>query len=139
MQLHAEVNFPNLHFSTTTVDFGCVLNSTETCKQIWITNCSPLPLTYWWTFLDDQKHNTIRYIYCTSRNVHTSSYNSTFILILTAQCCYTTNVSKWFTVAYLKYLQRPADMKRPESPQQEKALVLAVQCSLLSTWTPWYL
>ncbi|KAM9351908.1 hydrocephalus-inducing protein homolog [Symphorus nematophorus] len=60
VKLHAEVHFPNLHFSSTTVDFGCVLNYTETHRQIWITNCSPLPVSYHWTFLDDQKHRTIR-------------------------------------------------------------------------------
>lgn len=63
VKLHAEVHFPNLHFSSTIVDFGCVLNYTETHRQIWITNCSPLPVSYRWAFLDDQKHNTIRYIY----------------------------------------------------------------------------
>ncbi|KAM9351917.1 LOW QUALITY PROTEIN: hydrocephalus-inducing protein homolog [Symphorus nematophorus] len=60
VKVHAEVHFPNLHFSSTTVDFGCVLNYTETHRQIQITNCSPLPVSYHWTFLDDQKHRTIR-------------------------------------------------------------------------------
>ncbi|TMS05303.1 Hydrocephalus-inducing protein-like protein [Larimichthys crocea] len=52
VELHAEVHFPNLHFSSTTVDFGCVLNYTETRRQIWITNCSPLPVSYCWAFLE---------------------------------------------------------------------------------------
>ncbi|XP_076588631.1 hydrocephalus-inducing protein homolog [Chaetodon auriga] len=60
VKLHAEVHFPNLHFSSTTVDFGCVLNYTETRRHIWITNNSPLPVSYCWAFLDDQKHSTIR-------------------------------------------------------------------------------
>ncbi|XP_030281249.1 hydrocephalus-inducing protein homolog isoform X1 [Sparus aurata] len=59
VKLHAEVHFPNLHFSSTTVDFGCVLNYTETRRQICITNCSPLPVSYYWVFLDDQRR-TIR-------------------------------------------------------------------------------
>ncbi|KAI3370851.1 hypothetical protein L3Q82_007368 [Scortum barcoo] len=60
VKLHAEVHFPNLHFSTTTVDFGCVLNCTETQREISITNCSPLPVSYHWAFLDDQKHGSPR-------------------------------------------------------------------------------
>ncbi|KAM4733696.1 hydrocephalus-inducing protein homolog isoform 3-T4 [Anableps anableps] len=60
VKLHAEVHFPNLQFSSTTVDFGCVQNRTEIKKTITITNCSPLPLSYNWAFLDDQKHTQIR-------------------------------------------------------------------------------
>uniref|UniRef100_A0A8D0AXJ9 HYDIN axonemal central pair apparatus protein n=1 Tax=Sander lucioperca TaxID=283035 RepID=A0A8D0AXJ9_SANLU len=63
VELHAEVHFPNLHFSSTSVDFGCVLNCSRTRRAISITNCSPLPVSYHWVFLDDQKHCTIRYIY----------------------------------------------------------------------------
>ncbi|XP_074533739.1 hydrocephalus-inducing protein homolog [Halichoeres trimaculatus] len=59
VRLHAEVHFPNLHFPSTTVDFGCVLNCTETQRVIKVTNCSPLPVSYRWAFLDDQKHCTI--------------------------------------------------------------------------------
>ncbi|XP_028440234.1 hydrocephalus-inducing protein homolog [Perca flavescens] len=60
VELHAEVHFPNLHFSSTSVDFGCVLNCSRTRREIFITNCSPLPVSYHWVFLDDQKHCTIR-------------------------------------------------------------------------------
>ncbi|XP_047451812.1 hydrocephalus-inducing protein homolog [Mugil cephalus] len=56
VELHAEVHYPNLHFSSTTVDFGCVFNCTETHRVITITNCSPLPVSYRWAFLDDRKH-----------------------------------------------------------------------------------
>uniref|UniRef100_A0A3Q3XB93 Hydin adenylate kinase-like domain-containing protein n=1 Tax=Mola mola TaxID=94237 RepID=A0A3Q3XB93_MOLML len=48
VKLYTEVHFPSLHFSSTTVDFGCVLNNTQAHKQIWITNCSPLPVSYRW-------------------------------------------------------------------------------------------
>ncbi|XP_075327326.1 hydrocephalus-inducing protein homolog [Odontesthes bonariensis] len=58
VELHAEVHYPNLHFSSTSVDFGCVFNCTESRKVITITNCSPLPVSYRWTFLD--KHSDIR-------------------------------------------------------------------------------
>lgn len=54
VQLHAEVHFPNLHFSTNVVDFGCVLNYTETHMVFTMTNCSQLPVTYLWAFLEDQ-------------------------------------------------------------------------------------
>ncbi|KAI3371721.1 hypothetical protein L3Q82_024292, partial [Scortum barcoo] len=60
VKLHAEIHFPNLHFSSTTVDFGCVLNCTENQREIFITNCSLLPVSYHWAFLDDQQHCTIR-------------------------------------------------------------------------------
>uniref|UniRef100_A0A3B5AYQ7 Hydin adenylate kinase-like domain-containing protein n=1 Tax=Stegastes partitus TaxID=144197 RepID=A0A3B5AYQ7_9TELE len=63
VSLHAEVHHPNLSFSSTTVDFGCVFNCTGTRKVITITNCSPLPVSYHWGFLDDQKHSNIRYVY----------------------------------------------------------------------------
>uniref|UniRef100_A0A3Q3MLA1 HYDIN axonemal central pair apparatus protein n=1 Tax=Mastacembelus armatus TaxID=205130 RepID=A0A3Q3MLA1_9TELE len=63
VELHAEVHFPSLHFSSTTVDFGCVLNCTETHKVIMVTNCSPLPVSYHWAFLEEKKHCIIRYIY----------------------------------------------------------------------------
>ncbi|CAI5655386.1 unnamed protein product [Oreochromis niloticus] len=53
VDLHAEVHYPNLDFPSTTVDFDCVLNCTETHKIMTITNCSLLPVSYYWTFLDD--------------------------------------------------------------------------------------
>uniref|UniRef100_A0A672JE40 Uncharacterized protein n=1 Tax=Salarias fasciatus TaxID=181472 RepID=A0A672JE40_SALFA len=53
--LHAEVHYPNLHFSSTEVDFGCVVNCTETCREITITNCSQLPVSYRWAFMDGHK------------------------------------------------------------------------------------
>ncbi|KAG7520061.1 hypothetical protein JOB18_021887 [Solea senegalensis] len=60
VELRAEVHFPNLHFSSTTVDFGCVLNYTETLRVITMTNCSQLPVSYRWAYLEDQKHCTVR-------------------------------------------------------------------------------
>ncbi|XP_035498051.2 hydrocephalus-inducing protein homolog isoform X1 [Scophthalmus maximus] len=58
--LHAEVHFPNLHFSTTSVDFGCVRNYTETHRTVTITNCSPLPVSYRWAFVEEQGHSDVR-------------------------------------------------------------------------------
>ncbi|XP_035381538.1 hydrocephalus-inducing protein homolog [Electrophorus electricus] len=59
--LRGEVHFPNLHFSSKAVDFGCVLNCTEAQRQLTMTNCSPLPVSYRWAFLLDQKHYSIRF------------------------------------------------------------------------------
>ncbi|XP_057693166.1 hydrocephalus-inducing protein homolog isoform X2 [Corythoichthys intestinalis] len=60
VELHAEVHFPNLHFSSTTVDFGSVLNSTENHQEVTMTNCSPLPVFYHWACLVDHTHCVIR-------------------------------------------------------------------------------
>ncbi|XP_049339422.1 hydrocephalus-inducing protein homolog isoform X2 [Astyanax mexicanus] len=60
--LRGEVHFPNVHFSSSVLDFGCVLNHTEAQQQITMTNCSPLPVSYHWTFLLDQQQICIRQI-----------------------------------------------------------------------------
>ncbi|XP_067853715.1 hydrocephalus-inducing protein homolog [Heptranchias perlo] len=49
--LRGEVNFPNLHFETAVVDFGCILNDTEMVRHVSMTNCSPLLVKYRWSFL----------------------------------------------------------------------------------------
>ncbi|XP_063716545.1 hydrocephalus-inducing protein homolog isoform X4 [Symsagittifera roscoffensis] len=48
--LVAEVNFPNLSFDCSDVDFGCILNDTEDTRVIVATNTSPLPVRYQWQF-----------------------------------------------------------------------------------------
>ncbi|XP_072135349.1 hydrocephalus-inducing protein homolog isoform X2 [Mobula birostris] len=53
VSLRGVVNFPNLHFETTTVDFGCILNDTEMVHHVTMTNCSPLLVRYRWSFLSD--------------------------------------------------------------------------------------
>ncbi|KAJ8272065.1 hypothetical protein COCON_G00109240 [Conger conger] len=58
--LRGEVHFPNLHFSSRRLDFGCVLNHTEAQRELTMTNCSPLPVSYHWAFLVDQDHYSIR-------------------------------------------------------------------------------
>lgn len=58
VKLHAEVHFPNLTFSSTLLDFGYVLNNSESQRQILMSNCSPLPVAYSWTFLKEP--HTIR-------------------------------------------------------------------------------
>ncbi|XP_061629909.1 hydrocephalus-inducing protein homolog [Phyllopteryx taeniolatus] len=63
VELHAEVHYPNLHFSSTTVDFGSVLNSTENHQEVTMTNCSPLPVFYRWACLVDHTQCAIRSSY----------------------------------------------------------------------------
>ncbi|XP_047678536.1 hydrocephalus-inducing protein-like isoform X5 [Tachysurus fulvidraco] len=58
--LRGEVHFPNLHFSSHVLDFGCILNCTEVQKQLTMTNSSSLPVIYHWAFILDQKHYPIR-------------------------------------------------------------------------------
>ncbi|KAM9376112.1 hydrocephalus-inducing protein-like [Pholidichthys leucotaenia] len=60
VELHAEVHYPNLHFSSTLVDFGYVFHGTETWKSVTITNCSPLPVSYSWSFVTDTTYSNIR-------------------------------------------------------------------------------
>ncbi|XP_029109509.1 hydrocephalus-inducing protein homolog isoform X1 [Scleropages formosus] len=52
--LRGEVRFPNLRFSSTSLDFGCIFNHTESQKQLTMTNCSRLAVTYHWAFLVEQ-------------------------------------------------------------------------------------
>ncbi|XP_073706753.1 hydrocephalus-inducing protein homolog [Garra rufa] len=54
--LRGEVHFPNLKFSSTTLDFGCILNNTKSRRKLTMTNCSPLCISYRWAFLVDQQH-----------------------------------------------------------------------------------
>uniref|UniRef100_A0A3B3IEU6 Hydin adenylate kinase-like domain-containing protein n=1 Tax=Oryzias latipes TaxID=8090 RepID=A0A3B3IEU6_ORYLA len=77
VELHAEVHFPNLHFSSTMVDFGCVFNGTETHKVLTVTNCSLLPVSYHWAFLDNHEQPKIRYIYT---RIHVKSLHYTALL-----------------------------------------------------------
>ncbi|XP_038663072.1 hydrocephalus-inducing protein homolog [Scyliorhinus canicula] len=55
--LRGEVHFPNLHFETTVVDFGCILNDVEMVRHVEMTNCSPLRVQYRWSFLLDDPVN----------------------------------------------------------------------------------
>ncbi|XP_043979545.1 hydrocephalus-inducing protein homolog [Gambusia affinis] len=55
VKLYAEVHFPNLQFSSTTVDFGCLQNCSEIKKRITITNCFQLPVCYNWVFMEHPK------------------------------------------------------------------------------------
>ncbi|XP_061578790.1 hydrocephalus-inducing protein homolog [Cololabis saira] len=60
VQLHAEVHYHNLRFSSNVVDFGCVVPCTEFQEVVTISNCSMLPVFYHWTFLSGCKDTDIR-------------------------------------------------------------------------------
>jgi hypothetical protein len=51
IELQAEVFFPNVTFETEQLDFGCILNDTETIRYVSMTNNSPLEVRYSWSFL----------------------------------------------------------------------------------------
>ncbi|NXG37545.1 HYDIN protein, partial [Dromaius novaehollandiae] len=59
--LRGEVYFPNLHFQTMALDFGCLLNDTEGVRYIEMTNCSPLLVRYDWSFLTDRHASQMRF------------------------------------------------------------------------------
>ncbi|GAA6097727.1 hydrocephalus-inducing protein homolog isoform X1 [Tachysurus ichikawai] len=59
--LREKVHFPNLHFSSHVLDFGCILNCTKVQKQLTMTNSSSLPVIYRWAFMLDQQHYCIRF------------------------------------------------------------------------------
>ncbi|XP_077642560.1 hydrocephalus-inducing protein homolog [Lonchura striata] len=60
--VRGEVHFPNLYLQAEAVDFGCIINDTEQALFMEMTNCSPIPVQYHWSFLTDRQVNTIRFI-----------------------------------------------------------------------------
>ena len=50
VSLSAEVNFPNLEFSLSDIDFGTILNNTESAVTVNIRNNSPLDVQFRWWF-----------------------------------------------------------------------------------------
>uniref|UniRef100_H2YKD6 Uncharacterized protein n=1 Tax=Ciona savignyi TaxID=51511 RepID=H2YKD6_CIOSA len=63
VKLKGEVNFPNLEFDKTHIDFGCILNDTEVARYVDITNTSPLPVAYRWSFVVTEGEQNIRLVY----------------------------------------------------------------------------
>lgn len=66
--VRGEVFFPNLLLEAEAVDFGCIINDTEQVLYMEITNCSPIPVQYRWSFLMDHNGNAIRCVHhpCTA-------------------------------------------------------------------------
>ncbi|KAI8854495.1 hypothetical protein BC829DRAFT_439199 [Chytridium lagenaria] len=52
VELFSEVTFPNLTFSGSTINFGCIPNDTEQKRSLTMSNCSTLPVEYTWGFLE---------------------------------------------------------------------------------------
>jgi len=50
-----EVNFPNLEFEYSTVNFGCVLNDTSKTMLVRVTNNGKVDTAFHWTFLEDDE------------------------------------------------------------------------------------
>nr|XP_055030475.1 hydrocephalus-inducing protein homolog [Misgurnus anguillicaudatus] len=67
--LRGEVHFPNLQFSSTTLDFGCILNNTKSRRKLTMTNCSPLCVSYRWAFLVDRQQCHIGFFDVESRGI----------------------------------------------------------------------
>ncbi|XP_053255366.1 hydrocephalus-inducing protein homolog [Podarcis raffonei] len=61
INLRGEVRFPNLHFETMDLNFGCILNDTEVVREINMTNCSPLLVKYRWSFMTEDHETLIRF------------------------------------------------------------------------------
>ncbi|VDL90357.1 unnamed protein product [Schistocephalus solidus] len=49
--LRGEVLFPNLKLQTDLVDFGCILNHSESAQVVTLMNISPLDVHYRWSFI----------------------------------------------------------------------------------------
>ncbi|NXP25966.1 HYDIN protein, partial [Scytalopus superciliaris] len=59
ISIRGEVYFPNLCIQTKALDFGCIMNDTEKVHYVEMTNCSPIPVHYHWSFQTDSELNTI--------------------------------------------------------------------------------
>ena len=56
--LTASVHFPNLSFSSQEVDFGTILNDTDTVHRITLHNTSPIEVKFSWCFQEPEQHLT---------------------------------------------------------------------------------
>ncbi|KAF8564659.1 hypothetical protein P879_04214 [Paragonimus westermani] len=59
IRLVGEVHFPNIKFDSNAVHFGYILNHTEITKHLLMTNTSPLPVTFRWSFLVGERANIV--------------------------------------------------------------------------------
>ncbi|XP_039242730.1 LOW QUALITY PROTEIN: hydrocephalus-inducing protein-like, partial [Pipra filicauda] len=57
--VRGEVYFPSLRIPTKALDFGCIAAGTEQVRYLEMTNCSPIPAQYHWSFqVDSMKYPT---------------------------------------------------------------------------------
>ncbi|XP_062355723.1 hydrocephalus-inducing protein homolog [Cinclus cinclus] len=59
--LQGEVHFPNLQIQPSILEFGCIPAGTEEVRSLEITNCSPRPVQYHWSFHSDSQVNRLRH------------------------------------------------------------------------------
>ncbi|KAJ3332957.1 hypothetical protein HDU76_012454, partial [Blyttiomyces sp. JEL0837] len=55
VELFSEITFPNLTFSVSSLNFGCIPYDHEQKRYFTMTNCSSLPVEYSWSFLETMK------------------------------------------------------------------------------------
>ena len=60
LPLRGEINFPNIHFDYTTVDFGTVLNDTTKTVSVRATNTSSIDAELEWVFEADEDEAKVR-------------------------------------------------------------------------------
>ncbi|XP_051658043.1 hydrocephalus-inducing protein homolog [Manacus candei] len=53
--VRGEVYFPNLRIPTKALDFGCIANGAKQVRSLEMTNCSPIPAHYHWSFRVNSK------------------------------------------------------------------------------------
>jgi hypothetical protein len=58
LPLRGTLVFPNLDISSATVDFGCILNDTSKTMTLNLHNPTPIPVTYGWTFVEEEESVT---------------------------------------------------------------------------------
>ncbi|XP_074407193.1 hydrocephalus-inducing protein homolog isoform X2 [Zonotrichia albicollis] len=61
ISLQGEVHFPNLQMQPSSLEFGCIRAGTEEVRSLKITNCSPLPVQYHWSFQSDSEVTRFRH------------------------------------------------------------------------------
>ncbi|XP_077041133.1 hydrocephalus-inducing protein homolog [Agelaius phoeniceus] len=60
ISLEGEVHFPNLQMEPSSVEFGFIRPDTEEVRSLEMTNCSPLPVQYRWSFRSDSEVTRFR-------------------------------------------------------------------------------
>lgn len=60
--LWGEAHFPNLQIQPSNLGFGSILVGTREERSLEMTNCSPLPVQYHWSFHMDSQVKKLRYV-----------------------------------------------------------------------------
>lgn len=67
--LQGEVCFPNLQIVPPNIDFGCILNDTSKRKYLVLTNISEMPVSYEWSFLEEENLSQLNAVQEEDENV----------------------------------------------------------------------